>query len=121
MAYLSIPLIQGDPASYQLTTTADTATTGVKDTILVGTYSDVLGITAVCSSAAVVDIEASTDSQATILAGGGTWVPIVGLTSIGIAAKQVGLTFPVSAIRFNVKTLLAGTCTLSVLTACYSR
>ena len=102
-----------------LKSTCSTASTGVVDIVRIGNYSDVLGITAVCSSGASVDIEATTDPMSDIDGGTAIWVPVTGLTAVSNTAKQAGILYPITGLRMNVKTGVAGTLTYSIVTSFY--
>ena len=123
MAYLELPLIMPSALGRAATITGiSTAVTGpTADTYMISAFTDDIAVAAVCSTAAVVDIEASCDTQAVVQAGGGTWVPLTNLTGVGVAAKMQFIQGPLTAIRANVKTGLAGNLTLSIKTDGTSR
>jgi hypothetical protein len=120
MAFIELPQIMPSArarnGSYLISTAALGPTT---DVYMVSAYTDDISISAVCSTAAVVDIEVTASPLADVQGTSGiaaVWAPLAALTGVTNTAKFAGLNNPISAIRANVKTNLAGNLTLAIKT-----
>lgn len=120
MAFTALPQIQADSANACGRLTFDTTNTGAQDGfILPGAFVGPIGITAVASTASASSVEVTTSPYANVTAGTAKWAAVTGLTAIAATEKQAGVLFPITAIRINVTSGLAGLLTLDVLCATY--
>ena len=104
----------------QLESSFSTSATGIITTIPIGAYSDIVNISTLGTSVATVNVEVTTSSQKTILAGGGLWLALTGMTGNTNAVKQGGTNLPITGVRFNVTSAVAGTMSYAIITSCYT-
>ena len=109
-----VPLVGIGSEDRNATYTLDTETTGVKATYWVGQYTSGVGVTAIADSASSTDIEITSDDRSMIVADTATWAVATGLNAIGTTSVVIGVFIPITGIRVNVKSGLAGTITVGL-------
>ena len=119
MAYLEIPMLKNSINCLARVGQfiIPTAATGPgPDVYMISGYCEDITISSLGSSAAVFDVQAATDPPEIIAAGGGIWVGIPGMTGNTNVAKLVSFSSPLTAIRINVTSGVAGNATLNIRT-----